>query len=304
MSVVAVHEAGHAVATILEGGRLVEVNLEEYGERDGVSAHKEFPFGIYQCMEKTLTVALAGEAAEALYCNRPLRRSIWSRDVTHPEYEAVGDVADALECARALINFEKLANFRTSQKEREEIIRILKLPRTERRQATGRIGVHLLCQWSRRNVETDLSRHWDAVSAVAKELLQRRKLSHADVVRIMTAASPVTAREIRAPKKMWPRLGHAIFTRKIGRLRFRRFGRDWEEEIVPQKVVEEKLASHVSTETLKKIRAQERDGVILLHVYVPPRDRGQRRLRVTGCPAGCPLEPLREIRSWDGTTGG
>jgi hypothetical protein len=71
-ALVAVHEAGHAVVAILEGGRLIKVVLEDCAETEGRTFCEAFPFGVYQSMEKALKRSLAGETAEdSVSANRP-----------------------------------------------------------------------------------------------------------------------------------------------------------------------------------------------------------------------------------------
>jgi hypothetical protein len=78
-------------------------------------------------------------------------------------------------------------------------------------------------------------------------------------------------------------------------MRVRAFGVDWEEEIVPKQIVEEKLASYLSIDgALEKMQTLNRDGRVLLHIY-GPRNRGRHGLWFSGCPEGCALDPFSEL---------
>jgi len=293
---VSVHEAGHSVVVILSGGRLKSVVLQTCGESGSATKYGPFPFAPYQSATRHLTASLAGIAAEHIYRNESLRPSFSFTKATETKHFGFGDYADAVDEARSLNDYERLWNFRTSQKEREKIVRVSNLPPVKRRLASGWIDVDRRCMVVLSIVERILRRNFRAVRAVARELLRRTNLSHADVVRLMIGASPVTAREVRSRLDKLPLAGHVIL--EIGRDSHcsLRFGFDWQDEVLSKKAVERRIASDLrirgATETLQKI---ERDGRILLHAFrtrLPVRPG----VSLSPCPEGCELDPYREIR--------
>ncbi len=108
--VVAIHEAGHAVAAVLAGGRLVSIDLRKCGKRDAATKFRlPVPrLGARQGLIRLIKIGLSGKAAEDIYLGHQRPRSVSFAEMADEENYGPGDISEAVYEARHLVDFETL----------------------------------------------------------------------------------------------------------------------------------------------------------------------------------------------------
>jgi hypothetical protein len=104
--VVAVHEAGHAVAGVLAGARLVTIELKTRWKKDGSSSYTLPQLEVRQTRSRNVKISLSGRVAQDIYLRHRPSRSVSFTEVADDENYTLGDFTAAVYQARRLVDFE------------------------------------------------------------------------------------------------------------------------------------------------------------------------------------------------------